>query len=79
MDIDRQKVVPFGTPAQIRELIEEGVRKLGSPKGGLELICGIYPPTPPENVDAVCNAMAEFRTYWFDGRARRRAMATVNR
>jgi len=69
LDIDRQTIVPFGTPAEIHDLIEEEVRKLGSPQGGLEMICGIYPPTPPENVDAVCAALEEFQTYWFDGRA----------
>jgi len=65
LDVDRQSVVPFGAPKEIHDLIEEGVRKLGSPKGGLELICGIYPPTPPQNVDAVCSAMDKFRTWWF--------------
>jgi uroporphyrinogen decarboxylase len=69
LDVDRQSVVPFGTPREVHELIEEGVRKLGSPAGGLELSCGVYPPTPPENVDALIGAMEEFRTYWFDGRA----------
>jgi hypothetical protein len=68
LDIDRQSVVPFGTRSEIRGLIEEEVRKLGSPQGGLEMIAGIYPPTPAENVDALCSAMEEFRTYWWDGR-----------
>ncbi len=68
LDIDRQKIVPFGTRGEIRGLIEEEVRKLGSPQGGLEMIAGIYPPTPAENVDALCGAMEEFRTYWWDGR-----------
>jgi uroporphyrinogen-III decarboxylase len=53
----------------VHDLIEEGVRKLGSPEGGLELSCGVYPPTPPENVDALIGAMEEYRTCWFDGRA----------
>jgi uroporphyrinogen decarboxylase len=70
LDIDRQKIVPFGTPREIRDLVEEEVRKLGSPAGGLELGAGIYPPTPPENVDALASAMEEFRTYWWDGRGR---------
>ena len=70
LDIDRQSIVPFGTPNDIHDLIEEEVRKLGSPAGGLEFICGIYPPTPPANVDAVCSALEEFRTYWWDGRAK---------
>ncbi|HOJ34295.1 MAG TPA: uroporphyrinogen decarboxylase family protein [Candidatus Hydrogenedentes bacterium] len=68
LDVDRQKIVPYGTRQEIRELIEEEVRVLGSPQGGLEFICGIYPPTPPENVDAVACAFEEFRTYWWDGR-----------
>lgn len=66
LDVDRQTVVPFGTPSDVRALIEEEVRKLGDPSGGLELVCGIYPPTPPANIEAVCSAMEEFRTYWFD-------------
>ena len=70
LDIDRQKIVPFGTRKDIRDLIEEEVRKLGSPAGGLEMIVGIYPPTPPESVDALCAAFEEFRTYWFDGRGK---------
>lgn len=73
LDIDRQSVVPFGTPADIRALIGEEVRKLGSPRGGLEMVCGIYPPTPPRNVDALCCALEDFRTWWFDGRGTRAA------
>lgn len=65
LDIDRQTVIPYGSRVEIRELIEEEVRKLGSPQGGLEMICGIYPPTPAENVDALCDALEEFRTYWW--------------
>ena len=66
LDIDRQKIVPFGTRKDIHDLIEEEVRKLGSPRGGLMFVCGIYPPTPAENVDAVCEALEKFRTYWWD-------------
>lgn len=72
LDVDRQTVVPYGTRQEIRELIEEEVRTLGSPQGGLEMVCGVYPPTPPENVDAVACAFEEFQTYWFDGRGRGR-------
>jgi hypothetical protein len=70
LDIDRQKVVPFGKPAEIRELIEEEVRKLGSPQGGLSFTVGMYPPTPPENVDAVLGALEDFRTFWSGGRGK---------
>ena len=70
LDVDRQTVVPYGTPQEIRELVEEEVRTLGSPEGGLELIAGIYPPTPPQNVDALASAFEGFQTYWFDGRGK---------
>ncbi len=66
LDVDRQTVVPFGTPGDIHALIEEEVRKLGDPAGGLQLVVGIYPPTPPENVDALCEAIEKFRTFWWD-------------
>ncbi len=69
LDVDRQQIVPFGTRREIRELIREEVVKLGSPRGGLMFVVGIYPPTPPENIDALCSALEEFRSYWWDGRA----------
>ncbi|HHW01104.1 MAG TPA: hypothetical protein GXX36_16335 [Clostridiaceae bacterium] len=66
LDIDRQTIVPYGSRKNIEDLIKEEVMKLGSPKGGLEFIAGIYPPTPPENVDALCCALKKYRTYWWD-------------
>ena len=63
-DVDRQSILPFGMPAEVRELIKEEVMKLGSPAGGLEFVAGIYPPTPAQNVEALCSALEEFRTYW---------------
>ena len=65
LDIDRQSIVPFGTPSDIHGLIGEEVRKLGSPQGGLMMVVGIYPPTPPENIDALLTALETFRTYWW--------------
>ena len=70
LDIDRQKIVPFGSRQEIHDLVEEEVRKLGSSRGGLQLTAGVYPPTPPENVDALAAAMEKFRTYWWDGRGK---------
>ena len=64
LDVDRQSVVPFGTPKDIDDLIKEEVMKLGSKAGGLSMIVGIYPPTPMENLDAVCNAFEKYREYW---------------
>lgn len=66
LDIDRQTIVPYGTRQEIFDLIEEEVRKLGDPSGGLMFICGIYPPTPPANVDALCCALEKYMTYWWE-------------
>jgi hypothetical protein len=66
LDIDRQKVIPFGSRRDIDDLIREEVEKLGSPNGGLTFVAGIYPPTPPENLDALCCALEKYRTWWWD-------------
>ena len=64
LDIDRQKVIPFGSRNDIIMLIEEEVRKLGSPEGGLSMIVGLYPPTPLENIDALLTAFRKYRFFW---------------
>lgn len=64
IDVDRQKIIPYGSPTDIRELIKEEVFKLGSPAGGLEITCGIYPPTPLKNIEALFCALEDYRTYW---------------
>ncbi len=65
LDVDRQRIVPFGTPAEIDGLIEQEVRTLGSPEGGLMLTAGIYPPTPPENIDALLTAFEKYQRWWW--------------
>jgi uroporphyrinogen-III decarboxylase len=64
LDIDRQRIVPFGTPAEIREHVEHCIRTLGSEEGGLMLRVGIYPPTPLENLEALLSAFEDFMTVW---------------
>ncbi|MCL2664831.1 MAG: hypothetical protein FWE82_04395 [Defluviitaleaceae bacterium] len=64
LDIDRQTVLPYGTPKDIDDLIREEIEKLGAPEGGLILVCGLYPPTPPENVEALAIAIEKYRTMW---------------
>lgn len=66
LDIDRQTVVPYGSVHDIEELIREEVMKLGSVEGGLQFVAGIYPPTPPQNVEALCNALMKYRRYWWE-------------
>ena len=60
LDIDRQSVTRFGTPAQIDALIREEVEKLSDPAGGLMMIYGMYPGIPLENAAALMDAMERY-------------------
>jgi hypothetical protein len=64
LDLDRQKVIPFGTPAQIDALVREAVEKIGTPAGGLMIKHGLYPGVPLENVRATMDAMERYSTYY---------------
>jgi hypothetical protein len=64
LDIDRQKVTRFGSPADIDALIRREVEKLGSRDGGLMIIYGLYPGVPLENVKALMDAMERYATYY---------------
>ena len=64
LDIDRQKVTVFGTPAEVDALIREEVTKLSSPAGGLMMIYGWYAGTPLENVAALMDALEKYMYYW---------------
>ena len=64
LDIDRQRITPYGTPAQIDALIREEVEKLSTPEGGLCMIYGLYPGLPMENVKAVMDAMERYAGYY---------------
>ena len=64
LDIDRQEITRFGSPAQIDALIREEVEKLGSRQGGLMMIYGLYPGVPLENVKALMDAMEKYAAYY---------------
>ncbi len=64
LDIDRQKITPFGTPRQIEELIRDEVKTLSSPAGGLYMIYGWYAGVPLENARALMDAMEKYMFYW---------------
>ena len=63
-DIDRQTVMPFGTPQQVRAHVEEVIKHLGSPNGGLILRIDVYPDVPLANIEACMAAVKEFQNYW---------------
>ena len=60
LDIDRQKITPYGTPSEIDKLIRDEVSKISTPEGGLAMIFGLYPGTPLENVKALMDAMEKY-------------------
>ena len=64
LDVDRQNITVFGTPAQIDALIREEVEKLSSPAGGLMMIFGWYAGTPLENIKALMDAFEKYMFYW---------------
>lgn len=64
LDIDRQSVTARGTPQQIDALIREEVTKLGTKKGGLKMIYGLYPGVPLANAAALMDAMETYSTYY---------------
>lgn len=64
LDIDRQSITVFGTAAELDAHIENCVRTLGSPEGGLSLSWGVYPGTPVESIEAVCRAMEKYHDMW---------------
>ena len=66
LDLDRAKITPYGNRNEIFNLIEYEIKELGSEKGGLEFIYGVYPPTTPDAVAYVCEAFKKYERYWFD-------------
>lgn len=60
LDIDRQKITPYGTPEMVDELIREEVTKLATPEGGLALTYGWYPGVPLRNIRALMDALEKY-------------------
>ncbi len=63
-DIDRQHILPRGTPGQVRNHVKEIVERLGSKDGGLMMIAGVYADVPLENIEALGQAMDEYQYYY---------------
>jgi len=60
LDIDRQRLLPFGTPSEVREHVKRAIIELGSRRGGLMFTAGVYSDAKLENVDALASAFEEF-------------------
>jgi hypothetical protein len=59
-DIDRQRLLPHGTPREIRAHVRRVVELFGGPRGGLIGRASIGPDVPYENLQAVLSAFAEY-------------------
>ncbi len=62
--VDTQKVLPFGTPDEVRAQVRENIRVF-APGGGFVFgtVHNVQPPTPVENLLAMYETVAEMRTY----------------
>ena len=63
LDLDRQ-LFPFCTPTDIDDHIKEATIKLGSPEGGLMLHAECEPDVPLENIEAICQSLEKYRSYY---------------
>jgi hypothetical protein len=60
-DIDRQHVLPFGSPAQVKEEVYRTFDACGTPAGGL-IACGeVGPDVSLENIRAMYEAFRDYR------------------
>jgi len=62
-DIDRQRVLPFGSATEVREEVQRVFEACGTRAGGI-IACGeIGPEVPLENIIAMYEAFAEYGSY----------------
>jgi uroporphyrinogen-III decarboxylase len=62
LDLDRQ-LFPYGTPYEMKKHVEECVKRLYLPEGGLAINLEIGPDNPLENIKALFEAVNEFKKY----------------
>jgi uroporphyrinogen decarboxylase len=61
--LDYQRVLPYGTPEQVRAYVGDVTRALATPAGGFIYGAGIYGDVPFANIEAVFAAMGEWCYY----------------
>lgn len=62
-DIDRQHVMPFGSPMEVQEEVQRVFEACGTPDGGI-IACGeVGPEVPLENIRAMYEAFADCGRY----------------
>jgi len=62
-DVDRQHVMPFGSPSEVKEEVHRTFEACGTPEGGI-VACGeVGPDVPLENIRAMYEAFREYGSY----------------
>ena len=59
-DLDQQKILPFGGPADVAEHVREVVERMAAPEGGFMIYAEIQSTYPLENIEALCEALEEY-------------------
>lgn len=62
VDIDRQYILPFGRPDEVRKHVREVVRVLGSRRGGLLIAAEVLHDVPLSNIEALLEVLEESMT-----------------
>ena len=65
-DIDRQYLIPWGTPDEIRAYVKKVLKLVGGYNGGIILHGEVGPDVPLENVQALYSAYYDYGRYPFD-------------
>jgi uroporphyrinogen-III decarboxylase len=60
-DIDRQGVMSFGSPADVKAYFHRLAMSVGGPEGGLMFSCETGSETPFENIEAAFQVVQEYR------------------
>ncbi len=60
-DLDRQHVLPYGTPAEVKQHIRTLFEALGTSQGGIVACGDVFEDVPLENIAAMYEAFLEFR------------------
>jgi uroporphyrinogen decarboxylase len=62
--IDTQRVLPYGSPTDVREEVKRRIGEL-APRGGFVVaaVHAIQPDVPPENILAMAEATRKYGTY----------------
>ena len=60
VDVDRQRLLPFGSPREIDWYVKETIRRLGSRRGGLLFSAEVLHDVPLENIKALLDALEKY-------------------